>query len=200
MLQYWAAAASYVHSLLLLWPFMLVPEEKRKRKNKKEAKTTDQPPPSLWTEMPRRPRLLPKGFSQFCEGLCCRPERRAGRQHASTKPAVTLPCAPRTAPAAPPRGRQPGVHSSAAGGIGRVCGKLSTNLPAVLHYLNVSKLPTLNVYKYISLQKIVVYRPTTNIYIYVRVCVYTYKDVCVCVYVQIHMQTQTCIYMFSLNT
>lgn len=118
----------------------------------------------------------------------------------------TNPCTPEPPGTAPrgswPGGAQPGIHVSAL--VSRVCGKLSTNLPAVLNYLNVSKSSTFNVYKYILLQKkkkIVVYRPTTSIY--VCVCVYTCKAVCVyvCAWVEIHTQTQTCIYMFfSLNT
>lgn len=59
-------------------------------KKRQKDKNNQPTPPSLWTEMPRRPRLLPKGFYQFCKGLCCRWERCTGRQHESTKPGLTL--------------------------------------------------------------------------------------------------------------
>lgn len=65
-------------------------EKKKIKKKKKKRQKQPTSPPSLWTEMPRRPRLLPKGFYQFCKGLCCRRERCAGRQHESTKPGLTL--------------------------------------------------------------------------------------------------------------
>lgn len=45
------------------------------KKEKKKKKTqTSNPPSLLWTEMPRRPRLLQKGFGQLCKGLCCSTE------------------------------------------------------------------------------------------------------------------------------
>lgn len=115
-----------------------------KKKKKKKTETTN-PPSLLWTEMPRRPRLLEKGFGQLCKGLCCSME--------APKPGVTLqhqalqPRAPRGSWAGE---AQPGMHRAP---VSLVCGKLSTNLPAVLHYLNVSKSSTFNVHKYILLQK-----------------------------------------------
>lgn len=59
-------------------------------KTKEKDKINQPIPPSLWTEMLRRPRLLPKGFCQFCKGLCCRWERGSRRQQGSTKPGPTL--------------------------------------------------------------------------------------------------------------
>lgn len=79
----------------------------------------------------------------------------------------------------------------------RVCGKLSTNLPAVLNYLNVSKLSAFNVYKYILLKKIVVYRPTTNICMCLCIYIQGYVCVCVCMYIGTHTNTNVYIYVFS---
>lgn len=75
--------------------------------------------------------------------------------------------------------------------------ELSSNLPAVLRYLNVSKSSTFNVHKYILLQKSVVYRPTAGIY--VCVCVYTYEEVCVCMYVYRHTRKHRRVYIGFLS-
>lgn len=203
MLQYRAAVTPYVHSLLLLWPFVLVPG--KKKKNNKDK--TNQP--------------TPPACGQKCRGdpACCRaaftspagavPRVGAVRREAahSTKPGLTLntdPCyAPRALPATPerapgasPRGAaQPGTHFSAAGVMVRVCGELSTNLPAVLNYLNVSELSTFNVYKYLLLQTLW-FTDRQPIYMYVFVYMHTGMGVCV----QTHANTNVCIYMFSFNT
>lgn len=47
--------------------------EKKEKTKKKKTKTTN-PPSLLWTAMPRRPRLLQKGFGQLCKGLRCSTE------------------------------------------------------------------------------------------------------------------------------
>lgn len=74
----------------------------KKRKNK-EDRNNQTPPSLLWTEMPRRPRLLLKGFGQLCKGLHCRREHwEAAQKHqARTDSAIPTP-APQSLPAQPP--------------------------------------------------------------------------------------------------
>lgn len=183
----------------LLRPLPLVPGGRKERQRKRRP--GDDPHP--WPETPNGHRPLPKGLGRFCTALCCRWARQhaAGRLSARTAPAMHTPAAglsPLQSHACTDRfcqGTQPGFRGCAAGFTVRVRGKLSTNLPAVLHYLNVSKLSTFNVHKYTLLQKIVVYSPTTDIYMYVFVYIHT--GVCMCVYAYVRTQTQTCIYVFS---
>lgn len=145
MLQYLA------HSLLLLWPFVLVPG---KKKGKKKEDRNNQPP------QPDVDRNIEE--TQTASERLWPAVQRAVLQLGSTKPGVTLqyqalhPGASSTAP----RGSWPGEAQPSLGSTSLprpsepcVCGKLSTNLPAVLHYLNVSKSSTFNVYKYILLQQ-----------------------------------------------
>lgn len=91
-----------------------------KKGKKKKTETTNPPPSLLWTEMPRRPRLLLKGFGQLCKGLGCRREHwEAARKHqARTDSAIPTP-ASRSLPAQPAGEAQPGIHVSAL--VSRVC-------------------------------------------------------------------------------
>lgn len=55
---------------------------------KKKKITAKKQPPSLWQEMLKRPRLLLKGFYQFCKGYAA--GECTGMQHKSTEPGLTL--------------------------------------------------------------------------------------------------------------
>lgn len=196
MLQHWAAVISYVGSLLLLWPFVLVPGKKRKEKKMTtNKKTSSQPPQPVARNAEETQTACPRVLPVVQRAM---PQAGAA-QWESTEPGQTLQhghcSAPRAllaspGPPPPPPGTRRRCHPAS------VCGELSTNLPAVLNYLNVPKLSTFNVHKYILLQNIVVYRPTTNIY--VCVCVYTYRDVCVYAYRYTHKHKRVYICFLSI--
>lgn len=162
MLQYLA------HSLLLLWPFVLVPGKKRK-KNKKKTENNQPPQPVV---------------DSNAEETQTASERLWPAVQRATKPGLTLqykPCTPdlgHSPQGLLPRRGPAQTHVCCPS----VCGKLSTNLPAVLHYLNVSKSSTFNVYKYILLQK--TFKncglQTYNWYICMCLCIYMQGCVCVC--------------------
>lgn len=190
MLRYWAAVTSYVHSLLLLWPFVLVPGKKRRKKeknnnNNKKTKPTNQAPPACGQKCRGDLDCFRKGFTGSAKGdaagrsgaaaqapsqgwLCDTGARRAPRA-----PGHPLPCTPSPLPGA----AQPG----ACGTHQRPVCVASSALTFQLYLITwmYQNCPHSMYTKYILLQKIVVYRPTTDVY--VCVCVYTYKDVCVCV-------------------
>lgn len=117
----------------------------KKGENKKKEDKNNQPPQPVVDSNAEEPQTAAERLWPAVQ--------RATLQHGSTKPGLTLQYQalhPR-ARAQPPGEAQPSPTSAAP--VSRVCGKLSTNLPAVLHYLNVSKSSTFNVYKYILLQK-----------------------------------------------
>lgn len=118
--------------------------EKKRRKRKKEDKNNQPPQPVVDSNAEETQTAAERLWPAV---------QRAMLQHGSTKPGLTLQYQalhPRPR-AQPPGEAQPRPTSAAP--VSPVCGKLSTNLPAVLHYLNVSKSSTFNVYKYILLQK-----------------------------------------------
>lgn len=201
MLQYWASVTSYIHSLLLLWLFMLVPGGKKENNSKETtsrpvARNAEETQTASGRILPVLQRAMPQVSALGCstkapsqDWLCdtdtCYCPEPSRQSHE------------RTLRASCPGEAQPRTHVCAAGLTILVRGKLSTNLPAVLNYLNVSKLSTFNVHKYILLQNIVVYRPTTNIYMYVFVYIHT--SMCVYVCVCIYMHTNTNVYICFLS-
>lgn len=176
MLQYLA------HSLLLLWPFVLVPGKKKGKEKKKEDRNNQPPPSLLWTEMPRRPRLLRKGFGQLCKGLCCSREAPSQDWLCSTKPCTPEP--PAQPPGAPGQeGPSPAWDPRLClAPVSRVCvasSALTFQLCFITWmYPNRPHSMYTSIYCSNKKIKIVVYRSTTGIY--VCVCVYTCKAVCVC--------------------
>lgn len=177
----------------------------KKRKPTKTKPTNQLPQPvdrSAEQTQPAAERLPPAPRGAVPRAGAVR--REAAR---STKPGLTLtpdPCyAPRALPATPERApsasrrgaAQPGTPFAAAGVTVRVCGERSTNLPAVLRYLNVSELSTVNVRKYLSLQTLW-FTGRQPVYVYVFVYIHTRMWVCG----QRHKHNRVCIYVFSFNT
>lgn len=174
MLQYLA------HSFLLLWPFVLVPGKKRR---KKKTKTTNPPQPVVDSNaeetQPAAERFWPA-------------VQRATLQHGSTKPGLTLqyqtlhPRARAQPPGAPAQERpSPDPHLLPQWAVCVASSALTFQLYFITWmYQNRPHSMYTSIYCSKKKLKIVVYRPTTDIY--VCVCVYTCKAVCVCVCMCVH--------------